>query len=113
MGKCTGKCKQIYVDRSGKISQTTCIINGPGHSSDEYKMLNDFDNIYTKVRPFKERRKEPATKKEYGKKQYVYDIFQHTVDDIILQETENEKLSVKSETQHYENTNSEIDKKSV
>ena len=49
--------------------------------------------------------------KKYGRKKYVYAIVKHAVNDIILHETENQKLSVKSETHDYDNTNSEIDGK--
>ena len=38
----------------------TCLIHGPVHSSDEYKVLGDFGYKYCKIRSTKDRRKDPA-----------------------------------------------------
>ena len=89
MGKHAGRCKKRYVDCPIEISQLTCLIHGPGHSSDECKVLDNFGTKYAKCRPFKESRVNPTTKKKYKKKQQVNSIVQQLVDYIILQKTEN------------------------
>ena len=58
-------------------------------------MLNNFENKYEKGKNFKEFRQEPAATKKYGKKIQVNAIARHAVDEIILQETDNEKLICK------------------
>ena len=68
------------------IFQLTCLIHGPGNSSDECKVLNYFGNKYSIGGPFKEHRWYPTTNKKFGKKQEVNGIFQQSVDEIILQE---------------------------
>ena len=47
MGKCYGNNKQRYADISRDRSQLTCLIHVPGHSLDEFKVLNDFGNNYS------------------------------------------------------------------
>ena len=42
-------------------SKQTCIIHGPGHSSDECKVLGDFGYRYSKIRPTKDHSNERAT----------------------------------------------------
>ena len=54
MDKRAVKCKQRCVDQISYLLQLTCLIHGPGHSSDEYKVLNYFGTKYSKVSPFKE-----------------------------------------------------------
>ena len=68
---------------------------------------------YGKERYFKELSQEPVTNKNIGNMQEVNYIFQQSVDDIILQETENrdQNLSVKNEIHEHENADSEMDKK--
>ena len=45
--------KGMYIIVRG-WSKLTCLIHGPGDSSDECRVLNDFGCNYTNVRPFKE-----------------------------------------------------------
>ena len=52
---------------------------------DECKVLGNFDYKYTKVRPTKEHRKEPTTRKCFERQQYNNDILQQVVDEIMLQ----------------------------
>ena len=52
MGKHSGKRKQRYVDHPRDQSKLTCLIHGPGNSSDERKVLNDFSTEYAKGRKF-------------------------------------------------------------
>ena len=56
---------------------------------------------------------DPEIQKKFGKKQEVNSIVQQAIDDINFQENKNGKLRVKSETQKYENTESEIDLKEL
>ena len=60
MGKRAGKSDQRCVGIQRYISQLTCLITGPGHSSYECKVLNHFGTKYTIGGTFKERRKEPT-----------------------------------------------------
>ena len=63
MSKIYGKRKKRYVECTGDQSQLTCLINGPGHSSDELEVLNDFSSKCNKIRLKKECRQEPEFKK--------------------------------------------------
>ena len=56
---------------------------------------------------------DPEIQKKFGKKKEVNSIVQQAIDDINFQENKNGKLRVKSETQKYENTESEIDLKEL
>ena len=88
MVKRSGKRKQRYVYHPRDLSKLTCLIHGPLHSSDEFKVFNYFVTTYTKDRPFEGLRQDTTFKKKIGKKQDVNNIVQHSVDDIILQERE-------------------------
>ena len=55
MGKRFDKHKKIFVDFSRDKLQLACLIYGPGHHSDECKVLNEFDNKYNK---FSEKKQE-------------------------------------------------------
>ena len=46
MGKHSGKRNQSYVDHPRYQSKPTCLIHGPGNSSDELKVLTDFSTKY-------------------------------------------------------------------
>ena len=63
MSESTGNHRKRYVDNPKYISRQTCLIHGHDHSLDEYKVLGDFGYKYSKIRPTKNRRNEPATKK--------------------------------------------------
>ena len=47
------KRRKQYVDRS-KSASKTCIIHGPGHSSDEFKVLGEFGTKYAVTQPTKD-----------------------------------------------------------
>ena len=66
MIKISGKHKKRYVNHPRDKSKLTCLISGPGHSSDECKVLSDFGSKYTKSRPNKERSPELTLKKKVG-----------------------------------------------
>ena len=85
MIKIYGKHKKRYVNHPRDQSKLTCIISGPGNSSDECKVLGDFGSKYTKIRPNKERSPELTLKKKVGIQQEKNTSIQHAVDEIILQ----------------------------
>ena len=66
MSKRAGKRKQGYVDHLRYRLKLTCIIHGPGNSSDECKVLNYFGSKYTKSRDYEENGQDPAFKKKFG-----------------------------------------------
>ena len=111
MGQCTGKRKQSYVNHPRDRSKPTCLIYGHGNSSDECKLQTDFGTKYVKSRPFKERKQYPTSNKKFEKDQEVNAIFQHAVNEIILQETEKGNASLKNENHDHENIHDEIYKK--
>ena len=100
-----GKCRKSYVDHLKGRSKLTCLIHGPGHLSDECKVLGEFGTKYAKYRTTKDHSQDYATMKRFGKQQDNNDIIQRVVDDIILQY--NNKLSVKYET--HDNTDEKVD----
>ena len=42
------KHRKMYVDHPNDISKLTCLIHGLGHSSDECRLLGDFNYKYSK-----------------------------------------------------------------
>ena len=105
MSEITGKRRNIYVDHPKIRSKITCLIHGPGNSSDDCQVFGEFVNKYDKYRPNKDCSHYPATRKCFGRQQETNSVTQHTVDEIILQK--NEKLSVKYET--HDNIDDEVD----
>ena len=71
MGKFAVKCKKRYVDFPRDILKLTSLICGLGHSSYNFKVLNDFGTRYSAIIPFKERRYESTSDKKYKKNQEV------------------------------------------
>ena len=59
MSESSDKRRKSYVDHPKDRSKLTCIIHGPGTSSDECKVLRNFGSEYSKRRPAKDRGKEP------------------------------------------------------
>ena len=87
----------------------TCIIHGPGHSSDECKVLGDFGSKYAKIGL-------PSTLFTLSQIETYFngqkdnnDIFNYAVDEIVLQE--NNKVSVEQEA--HESIESGIDEKDL
>ena len=87
IGKSSVKCKQMCVYHLSVQTKLTCLIHGLVHSSYEIKVLKYFGNKYSKVKLFKELRKDPKYNTNFGNNREVNAIVQHTVDDIILHET--------------------------
>ena len=81
----------MYEDHTKDNSKRTCLIHGPGNSSDECKVLGDLGTKYSEIRLIKARENE---------------MIRHAADQIVLQEKE--KLGVKDET--YDNIDDEVDK---
>ena len=106
MSEITGKRKKKYVDHLKDRYKLTCLDHPPGYSSDEYKVLGDFGTEYSKIRPTKDCRQEPANRKEFIKKEDNSDIFQVVVYEIIIYYSK--KISVKDKLQ--ENINSKVNK---
>ena len=75
----------MYVDHPKDRPKPTCIIHGPKHSPDEYKVLGGFFSKYFKINPTKEHSTEPTTKNNFGIQQENNSIVQHLFDEIILQ----------------------------
>ena len=46
MSDSTGKHRKRYVDHPNDIYKLTCLVYGPGNSSDKYKVLGDFGFKY-------------------------------------------------------------------
>ena len=56
MSESAEKCRKMYVYHPKDRQKLNCIIHGPGHSSDECKVLGDSGSKYAKGRPTKYRR---------------------------------------------------------
>ena len=54
MSKCDDKRNQRYVYHPMDRSKLNCLINVPGNSPDECRVLNDFGSNYTKGKTSKE-----------------------------------------------------------
>ena len=85
MSDSAGKIRKSYVDHPKDRSKLTCIIHGPGNSSNECKVLRNFGSEYSKIMSTKDRGKDHSNTKKCSKKKERNDIVQHEVDDIILQ----------------------------
>ena len=97
MSESAEKRRKIYVDYPKGKSKPTCLIHGPGHSSDKYKVLGDFGSKYSKIRHTNNRGQNPENRNKYTRQQYNNAIVNSAVDEIILQE--NNKLSDGTEAQ--------------
>ena len=71
----------MYFDLLSDITQETFLIDGPGHSSEHFKVINDFGTRYAKGISFKNSRHEPNTKKRLINKKVNY-MVQNEVDNI-------------------------------
>ena len=71
--------RKIYVDYQ-KGESKTCLIHGPGHSSDELKVLGEFSSNYVKTRPTKYRRNNPVLRNRFNRQQENNSIVNSAVD---------------------------------
>ena len=81
-----GKRRKRYVYLPNNESKTS-IIHGLGHSSDECKILGEFENKYTAAQTTKDRGRKPVRRKIFQKKQENHAIINNVVDEILLNET--------------------------
>ena len=88
------KRRKRYVDYPRDKSKT-CLIHGPGNSSDDFKVLNGFVSKYAKIRPTKDPVHDPVPRKKFNKNQDNNSIVKISVDEILLRE--NEKVSSEKE----------------
>ena len=95
--KSSVKLRKRYVDHLKYRPKLTCLIHGPGHSSYECKFLGDFGYKYSKSRPTKYCRQDPAKMKKCKRQKENNSISQHAVDQIILKEKS--KFSAEDEAQ--------------
>ena len=93
--KSSGNSNKRYVNHLKDRSKPTCLIHGPGNSSDECKVLWDFVSKYTKKGLLRNTHNILHIEKN-GKYQENNVIVHHAVDEMILQEKE--KLHVKDKS---------------
>ena len=104
MSKSTEGAK-IHADHPKDRPKPTCLIHGPGHSSDECKVLRDFGSRYAKSRPTKYNGHNLANRNKFNRKKYNNYIVNSAVDDILL--WGKQKLSAEKES--HENIESNFD----
>ena len=95
MSESSDNRRKRYVYHPKGKSKPTCLIHGPGNSSDKYKVLGDFGSKYAKIRHTNNRGHNH--KNEYSWQQYNNNIVNSVVDEIIVQE--NNKVSAGIESQ--------------
>ena len=82
-GESAGKHRNRHVDiPTGKSK--TCIIHGPGHSSEECKVLGDFGTNHAKSRPTKDCGNIPVPRKKINRQQENNTIVNNSVDEVLL-----------------------------
>ena len=86
MSYITVNLSKRYLDHTKDRSKPICIIHGPGHSSDECKVLGDLGSKYAKSMTTKDRGRDLEKQNKFKGQQDNNAIFNHAVDDIILQE---------------------------
>ena len=106
MSESAENCRKSYVDHLKDRSKLISPIHGPGHSSDECKVLGEFVSDYSKSMPTKDHGQDPTKMKKFNRKQYNNSFFWREGDEIILQDIM--KLSVEDKSN--ENIDSEVDK---
>ena len=63
------------------------MIHGPGHSSDECKVLKTFGTKYAASQPTKDQGSNPIPRKVFYKKQDKHDIIENMVDELCMVES--------------------------
>ena len=87
MSESSDKRRKIYVD-CPKGESKTCIINVPGYSLDEWKILRDFGSNYIKSRLTKYRGNDTVPINKFNRHKENNDIVNSAVNEILLHETE-------------------------
>ena len=115
-GERAGNRRKRHLDSpSGKSK--TCLIHGPVYSSEECKVLGDFETKYANIRPNKDRGSNPVPRGEFNRQMENNDIVNKSVGEILL--TENQKLSAAREAPEFldsdydENDVYQVDKMSL
>ena len=73
---------KIYVDiLTGKSKN--CLVHGPGHSLEEFKVLGEFGTKYANIRPTKDRGSIPIPRETINRKQENNAIVNNAVDEIL------------------------------
>ena len=67
-GERTGNHRKGYVD-SPTVKSKTCLIHGPGHFSEECKVLGDFRTKYDNSRPTRDHGNIPVPRKTFNRQQ--------------------------------------------
>ena len=91
------KRRKRYVYHLKGKYKPTCLILGPGHSSDKYNVLGELGSNYSKIMHTSNRGHNQENRNEYTRHQYNNTIVNSAVDEIILQE--NNKVSAGTESQ--------------
>ena len=102
MSKSSDNHRKTYVDYSAGMSKT-CLIHGPGNSSDECKILGDFGCKYVKSIPTKDRGHDTVPGNKFNRQKEHNSIFNSKADEILLHE--NQKVSAQKEAPEHINLN--------
>ena len=94
MSEISDKHRKRYVEYTMGKSKT-CLIHGPGHSSDKCKVLWDFGSNYAKKIPTKDRGHNTLPRNKFNRQKENNAIVNSAVDEILLHE--NEKVSAMKE----------------
>ena len=70
------------------VKSKTCLVHGPGNSSEECKVLGDFVTKYTNIRPTKELGSIPTPRVNFNGRQENNAIVNNAVDEILRNETQ-------------------------
>ena len=79
MGESSGKRQKRYVYCS-KIESKPCLIHGPGHFSDECKVLGEFGAKFAKGKPNKDHGNNPIPRGEFNRHLENNDIINDVMD---------------------------------
>ena len=81
-----GKRTKRYIFYPEGKYKTTCLIHGPGNSSDKCKVLGDLGSKYVKSRPTKDREHNPIPRNKFNRQKDNNAVVNSEVDEILLQE---------------------------
>ena len=87
MSESAGKRKKWYIDRWMSKSKSFNI-DGPGHSSDGYKVLWDFGFKYAKGKPTKYHVNHTIQRKKFNRQLENNEIINNVLDEILLNEAQ-------------------------
>ena len=109
MSESAGKLRKRYIYYPEGKPKPTCLIHGPGHSSDECEDLGDLGSKYVKSRPTKYSGHNPIPRNKFNIYKDMNAVVNSAVDEILLQE--NQKVS--ADNGSHENTESDFDEKKL